>query len=383
MRGLILVILSCVSLTARGDNTNPTVSFIPKNGAIAGPKDPYVCNVGLRHMPYTGPKLCWVPSSLAPCNPNTATEQCECITPEHANKGDYAHYTVKSDPLNKKTLLASTTTNYQSIFSSASTFNEPITSLYFNFGSEMYGTSLYVDVCYPMPVIATADPLGHLFETSIYVDDIGLGVPTHATLSRPRVSITGSSLNCYIHPPVENVLLVGNAVFAQWRQLPDQGCTIRYEITETANVPRAWAKKESNYVIWTKLPERNCTYTQGYWKNHGNPDEKRYDAVWSMLPEGMNTQFLQGGTWGDVFNRSVSGDKWYALAHQYQAATLNTMGGANSDAISQELAAAEQLLKTLPPTAKITGSVNDQVTSLIEKLTAYNEGSIGPGHCGD
>lgn len=111
---------------------------------------------------------------------------------------------------------------------------------------------------------------------------------------------------------------------------------------------------------------RNCTYTIGWYKNKGR----------STLPSG--TFFSSGKTYLQVLQTSPRGEAYYILAHQYIAATLNVQAGAQApSSVTDAIAKA---------TAYFNGTLSlkqSQITSLADLLTKFNEGKIGPGHCGD
>ena len=134
------------------------------------------------------------------------------------------------------------------------------------------------------------------------------------------------------------------------------------------------------------LPTQGCTYTQGYWKTHSEFGPAPYDARWALLPNGASTAFfLSGKTWIQVFNTPPAGNAYYNLSHQYMAARLNVLSGANSSAVTAALASATTLLNTHTPAQVAalskSSSVRAQFISLSSTLDQYNNGLIGPGHC--
>lgn len=120
---------------------------------------------------------------------------------------------------------------------------------------------------------------------------------------------------------------------------------------------------------------QNCTYTQGYWKNH---------------PEAWPTNTLTLGT--VVYNQTellailgqeVNGNGLVSLAHQLIAAKLNILNGADPTAASATIAAADAQIGNLvvPPVG--SGYLDPSTTSAnTQTLDDYNNGVIGPGHCG-
>lgn len=129
-----------------------------------------------------------------------------------------------------------------------------------------------------------------------------------------------------------------------------------------------------------------CTYTQGYWKNHGpmgcasgnNENEWPVDSL-----------KLGNTTYSDVqlcsiFKKSTGGNGLISLAHQLIAAELNKANGAAVPAVvASALTSAHTLIGDLviPP---VGGGVlsTGSTSSLVNLLAAYNEGKIeGAIHC--
>lgn len=129
--------------------------------------------------------------------------------------------------------------------------------------------------------------------------------------------------------------------------------------------------------------EEGCTFTQGYWKTHGPIPTGNNSNEWDV------TQLTLGAvTYTDlelqaIFNTPAGGNGLIALAHQLIAAKLNVANGADGSSIAAAIAAADALIGGLvvPPVG--AGSLPNSATSaLISTLTNFNEGAIGPGHCG-
>jgi hypothetical protein len=149
--------------------------------------------------------------------------------------------------------------------------------------------------------------------------------------------------------------------------------------------------------------EPGCTLTQGYWKTHSEFGPAPEDDGWYNIgdvdgdgnSEGPNEQFFDSGqTWYQTFQTKVKGgNAYYILAHQYMAAMLNIMNGADPTVLSSgpisTLAEAEALLDkwdTLGPRT-IPRNHADRVTAiqLADTLDDFNNGILagGPPHCTD
>lgn len=147
-------------------------------------------------------------------------------------------------------------------------------------------------------------------------------------------------------------------------------------------------------ILLTTTVNQGCTYTQGYWKTHSEygPASKP-DATWDELSDGPDTEFYSSGmSWIDVFYTSVSGNAYYNLAHQFMAAHLNTLKGIYVPTeVEDALTEANSIFMTTMPEyyEKVKGKTEaskaeiKELTDLASTLADYNEGRIGPGHCGD
>jgi hypothetical protein len=119
----------------------------------------------------------------------------------------------------------------------------------------------------------------------------------------------------------------------------------------------------------------NCTYTQGYWKNH--------PEAWSVSGLVLGTVPYTKAELLSILGQPVSGNGLVSLAHQLIAAELNVAAGADPSAASATMAAAHALIGPLviPPVGG--GYLAPATTSpLTQTLDDYNNGVIGPGHCG-
>lgn len=134
------------------------------------------------------------------------------------------------------------------------------------------------------------------------------------------------------------------------------------------------------------VKDLGCTLTQGYWKNH-SAFSKHVDPVWNSQE---NTPINAVVGWLSILQTSPQGgDAWYTLAHQYIAALLNQQNGAYAPVEVQDaLSDASTLLDTYNP-GQLVGKTKTLKTQRTEAITlagilgSYNEGTTGPGHCGD
>jgi hypothetical protein len=128
-------------------------------------------------------------------------------------------------------------------------------------------------------------------------------------------------------------------------------------------------------VSGTTTTSTNCTYTLGYWKNH--------EDVWPLATVTLGTVVYTAAEADAIFGESVGGNGLISLAHQLIAAKLNIANGADPTAAAAAIAAADALIGGLvvPPIG--SGYLAPATTSaLTQTLDNFNQGIIGPGHCG-
>jgi hypothetical protein len=151
-----------------------------------------------------------------------------------------------------------------------------------------------------------------------------------------------------------------------------------------------------------------CTLTQGYWKTHSIRGPAPFDDTWndipvlpyapadSYVPLGGTAEnlafFYSGQTWYQVFWTPPSGgNAYYQLAHQYEAAVLNTLQDVPADSstivstLNSALALFQNPLNTPFTIGALKGNnaLRTQFITLAGILGAYNTGTIGPGHCSE
>ncbi len=118
---------------------------------------------------------------------------------------------------------------------------------------------------------------------------------------------------------------------------------------------------------------KNCSYTQGYWKNH--------PSAWPVTTLVVGGVSYNQSQLMAIFNTSPRGDTTYILIHQLIAAKLNTAQGANGSTINATIAAADAWLQQYPLGSKPTGTAATTGNNYATQLDNYNNGLIGPGHC--
>jgi cysteine-rich repeat protein len=120
----------------------------------------------------------------------------------------------------------------------------------------------------------------------------------------------------------------------------------------------------------------DCTFTQGYWKNH--------PAAWPVSSLTLGTVSYSKEQLLAIFHTPVKGNGLISLAHQLIAAKLNVAAGATPAAVSASIASADALIGSLVAPPVGSGSLATGATSsLTGALDSFNNGVTGPGHCGD
>lgn len=121
---------------------------------------------------------------------------------------------------------------------------------------------------------------------------------------------------------------------------------------------------------------QNCTYTIGYWKTH--------PEAWPVGSLTLGTVNYTQAQLLAILNQPVGGNGLISLAHQLIAAKLNVAQGASNLVVAATIIAADAQIGALvvPPIG--AGYLAPGSTSAkTQVLDNYNNGIIGPGHCGD
>jgi hypothetical protein len=180
--------------------------------------------------------------------------------------------------------------------------------------------------------------------------------------------------------------------------------------TATANDTGTQVSDDHTLIIHLVCEPDGCSLTQGYWKTHSEYGPAPYDDTWNLLPggdgvpgsgdDGADTPFFTTGlTWHEIWGEPPSGGNDYIkLAHQWMAAKLNGLNGADISVINGgagdvtwgsctagTLSCAEDLLAQYAAQWDDPDSIpdadNDEMNAMASRLDDYNNGDIGPGHC--
>jgi len=155
-----------------------------------------------------------------------------------------------------------------------------------------------------------------------------------------------------------------------------------YKVENTASLSTG---ASDSWTVNVHVPcLEGCTLTQGYWKTHSEYGPAPYDDTWAQLSDGADTLFFdKGASWYEVlWTPPKKGDVYYILAHQYIAAYLNGLNGADTSTLGTALTDAAALLDEYD-TKSIPRSIRPSFINLASTLDQYNNGYTGPGHCSE
>jgi len=247
---------------------------------------------------------------------------------------------------------------------------------------------------------ASGAPAGitvHWMEKSVY-DQFGWGGENECALSlsgQPSLQHPGAS-RWELGPNQCQEIQVGDINFDETGVsgtgcgLDPLKCGTEYVFRAFAHAGRGFGRSDwSETVVCSTQPctEGGCTFTQGYWKNHGsgachagnNPN------AWPINAMLLGTVAYTDVQLCSIFNQSAGGNGLIALAHQLMAAKLNIANGGGCQEVVQYINAADALIgnRVVPPVG--AGFLNPASTSaLTESLDQFNNGALAncPAHCG-
>ena len=129
------------------------------------------------------------------------------------------------------------------------------------------------------------------------------------------------------------------------------------------------------FGIWTASASTvafgNCTYTQGFWKTH--PENWPVNSLTIGGVSYSKDQLIK------IFNTSPKGDASYILMDQLIAAKLNLISGASDSAVASTISNSDNWLSVNGLGSK---SKDQTAINMANTLDQFNNGLIGPGHCG-
>lgn len=164
----------------------------------------------------------------------------------------------------------------------------------------------------------------------------------------------------------------------------DNGTTSSFSFTN--NTPLFLNNFHGYLITFTNTNvSQGCTFTQGYWKTHGGT-KKNIPNAWPVASLVIGGQTYTKLELIAIMEAPTAGNGVMSLVQQLIAAKLNILNGASGATIAAAIAAADAMIdaaggKIVPPYTSVF--LDPSVTSALnDQLTAYNEGTTGPGHCG-
>jgi hypothetical protein len=150
----------------------------------------------------------------------------------------------------------------------------------------------------------------------------------------------------------------------------------RYYFTVFANDETGQAASGMSPAVNASTTQStNCTFSFGFWKNH--------EGSWPVMSLTLGNVNYTKAELLTILTTSVGGNGLISLAHQLIGAKLNIANGADPTAAAAAIAAADAQIGNLviPPIGG--GYIHpSQTGSNTQTLDDYNNGVIGPGHCG-
>jgi len=145
--------------------------------------------------------------------------------------------------------------------------------------------------------------------------------------------------------------------------------------TPTANQPSTTPTATTTDEATATPTVNNCTFTQGYWKNHADD--------WPVISLVLGNESFTQQQLLEILNTPPQGDATYILSHQLIAAKLNVANGADDTLITAIIIEADAWLTNYPIGSNPDG-IEQEIGLLYSTiLDEYNNGEIGPGHCDD
>jgi len=223
-------------------------------------------------------------------------------------------------------------------------------------------------------------------DQSTYLGNGG-SFPSEPSIDEARASFTGTpTLNTFDGQVTTFALAPNQTIRVEIGDLfTETGVTgsrleledgVRYYYAAFANDENGNADSQLSVVVSGQTTvTQNCTYTQGYWKTH--------EEAWPVAGLTLGSVFYTKAQLLTILGTSVSGNGLISLAHQLIAAKLNIAQGADPTAASATIAAADAQIGALVVPSIGAGYLHPSTTSAkTQVLDDYNNGIIGPGHCG-
>jgi len=214
-------------------------------------------------------------------------------------------------------------------------------------------------------------PLGSTL-TSVDLGSLQAGECYRVSISTDLGATFGPALQACDGDANANKTLVVN--------LPTAGLVLKFEKATVGVADNDYTVKSAT----TTFEGDNCTFTQGFWKNHSGI-KKNIPNVWPVNSLTIGGIVYTKAELVAIMIAPTAGNGIMSLVQQLIAAKLNVLNGADSSSIAQTIIAADTLIdnaggKIVPPFT--SPFLAPAVTSALNNaLTNFNEGVSGPGHC--
>ena len=134
-----------------------------------------------------------------------------------------------------------------------------------------------------------------------------------------------------------------------------------------------------------ELVYTGCTRSKGYWKTHSIYGPASYDSGWELLGEDSTFFLSNQSNYEVMWTPPSGGNTYYMLAHQYIAAAINILNGADPGDVQEAFDDATDLFNNYTPEyiggLKGNNPIRQEFNSLKSILAKYNGGETGPGSC--
>lgn len=170
----------------------------------------YPCDAGIKHDNHKE-QVCYDRSNQSSCDPTVCIEgepcNCVCTGGSDSNSDDYtqdfftashATWTDNGSPIPQEMSSTVTASNqdFSRIFTDKNEWDNQLTSLTYNLGSERYGSEFYLDVCYRGPQLDyDGNPSGNKYSMklqSTITDLIAVNGLRYSELSGLQVKVTAT-----------------------------------------------------------------------------------------------------------------------------------------------------------------------------------------------
>lgn len=216
------------------------------------------------------------------------------------------------------------------------------------------------------------------------VSGLGVSIPTGTCLEVANDfggNGVGSNVTINEAPADNTVQTVASCKFMSAPSMVVSDCSFTDGGTLFLNSFHAYVIVYNNAFTEPPPPPSGCTFTQGYWKTHGPSAKGNNSNEWPVTSLTLGTQSYSAAQLQTILNTAVKGNGLISLAHQLIAAKLNIENGASDASIAATITAADAAIGSL--TVGVDTLSPASVASLVDALTAFNEGTTGPGHCSD